>query len=96
MFDVYEGHGPTYPTERLVQSASLARGDLVSQLKHFDKRSHWRAFQTIRMITEDIGDRKTFEPIWERWRDECSGTLNDYLPSFKDLMDKEHGLDYSK
>ena len=93
--DEYEGHYPKFPTDRLAQSASLARGDLARYLENADRKTHWRAFQTIRMITEDLGDQKTFELIWERWRAESNSTMNNYMPSFKDLMDKEHGLEYS-
>ncbi len=76
-----------YPTSRLSHSAGLARGDLVMYMKHVPVHVHWRALQTIRMITEDIGDRENFELIWERWRNEDRSFV--YLPPFKELMKKD-------
>ncbi len=81
--------------DRLVRSAKLARNDLALALKYLPRETHWRPYQSIRMITEDLGDREEFSIIWARWYEEDMEHEGDsWLPSFDIVMTTRDDNDY--
>ena len=75
----------------LIQAASIARGDLASAYEKVEEHVNWKYIQSIRMITNAIGDFEAFKEVWDMWHIESQYFNNNRkLPSYENMMNKDY------